>query len=190
LDGFVMVQPGLDLLLRIPPVGSRRAGVAQALRDAIRNGTLSAGTRLPSSRGLAADLGLSRGTVVDAYSQLAAEGWITTRPASGTIVADVPLARQDRGERGSPAVGAPRPRHDLRPGRPEHGSFPRRAWTAALRVVLTRAPDEIWDYGDPLGHEELRRELAAYLGRVVEHLTSQPTGDPHTPGTPAAANPA
>lgn len=58
------------------------------LRDAIRSGRLTAGTRLPASRVLAEDLGVSRGVVVDAYAQLVAEGFLITRPGSGTMISD------------------------------------------------------------------------------------------------------
>jgi len=57
-----------------------RVRLAGALRDAIRSGQLAGGTTLPSTRILAQDLGLSRGVVVDAYAQLAAEGFVRTRP--------------------------------------------------------------------------------------------------------------
>ncbi|MDQ3276069.1 MAG: winged helix-turn-helix domain-containing protein, partial [Actinomycetota bacterium] len=72
-----------------------------ALRDAIRTGRLAAGSRLPSSRALAADLGVSRGVAVDAYAQLSAEGYFTSVAGSGTHVAGtfqlprvVPVAQQ------------------------------------------------------------------------------------------------
>ena len=61
-----------------------------ALRESIRTGRLPAGSRLPGSRSLAADLGLARGTVVQAYAQLVAEGWLVTAPGSGTRVANLP----------------------------------------------------------------------------------------------------
>ena len=66
----------MDLHLDIPEVagGSLRARVEQALREAVRSGRLAPGSRLPSTRALCAQLGVSRGVVVDAYSQLAAEG--------------------------------------------------------------------------------------------------------------------
>ncbi|MBK3579431.1 winged helix-turn-helix transcriptional regulator, partial [Streptomyces sp. MBT65] len=68
-------------------VGVRR-GLTDALRDAVRTGRLAPGTRLPSSRSLAADLGIARNTVADAYADLVAEGWLTARQGSGTRVAE------------------------------------------------------------------------------------------------------
>ncbi|WP_190226784.1 GntR family transcriptional regulator, partial [Streptomyces hydrogenans] len=77
---------GADLHLDLR--GTRlRAGLMDALREAVRGGRLAPGTRLPSSRQLAADLGVARNTVADAYAELVAEGWLTARQGSGTRVA-------------------------------------------------------------------------------------------------------
>ena len=74
---------GLDLYLEL--TGPRvRAALESALRQAVQTGRLTAGTRLPATRTLAADLGVARNTVADAYSQLVAEGWLTARQGSGT----------------------------------------------------------------------------------------------------------
>jgi GntR family transcriptional regulator/MocR family aminotransferase len=70
--------------------GGRRAGLEQAIRAAIRNGRLGAGERLPSTRALARDLGLARGTVAEAYAQLAAEGYLRTTQGAPTRVAPDP----------------------------------------------------------------------------------------------------
>ncbi|NEC25042.1 winged helix-turn-helix transcriptional regulator, partial [Streptomyces sp. SID8111] len=78
---------GVDLHLERSGPGLRR-GLTDALRDAIRTGRLAPGTRLPSSRALAADLGIARNTVADAYADLVAEGRLTARQGSGTHVAD------------------------------------------------------------------------------------------------------
>jgi GntR family transcriptional regulator/MocR family aminotransferase len=82
---------GLDLHLELS--GPKlRAGLEDALREAVQTGRLAAGTRLPASRTLAADLGVARNTVADAYGQLVAEGWLTARQGSGTHVAEHPEA--------------------------------------------------------------------------------------------------
>src|SRR5919202_1490884 len=78
----------MDLHLRIDPTGPRRAQLEQQLREAIRDGRLRAGTRLPPTRELAAELGVSRGVAVEAYEQLVAEGWLVARRGSGTRVAE------------------------------------------------------------------------------------------------------
>ncbi|AZQ36916.1 PLP-dependent aminotransferase family protein [Streptomyces cyaneochromogenes] len=78
---------GIDLHLEPAGPGLRR-GLTDALRDAVRTGRLAPGTRLPSSRSLAADLGIARNTVAEAYADLVAEGWLTARQGSGTRVAE------------------------------------------------------------------------------------------------------
>ncbi|MEU1156030.1 winged helix-turn-helix domain-containing protein, partial [Streptomyces sp. NPDC005918] len=79
---------GSDLHVDLSGPGSRRAVLIRALRDAVREGRLPPGTRLPPYRSLAADLGLARNTVADAYAELVAEGWLTARQGSGTRVAE------------------------------------------------------------------------------------------------------
>jgi GntR family transcriptional regulator/MocR family aminotransferase len=153
---------GLDLLLEREPGLGLRAGLEEAIRTAIRDGRLRAGDRLPSSRILARDLGLGRGTVVGAYEQLVAEGWLLSRHGLATTVAAVPENRQQRAE--PPA--AQRWRFDLRAARADPGSFPRREWGSALRHVLTEAPDDVFDYAPSRGRAELREALAGYLGRA------------------------
>jgi GntR family transcriptional regulator/MocR family aminotransferase len=155
----------MDLHLDLAEVsgGSLRARVEHALREAVRSGHLLAGTRLPSTRVLCIELGVSRGVVVDAYAQLAAEGYLCTRRGGGTTVAAA-VAR----ERSRPAhtVQGPAIRHDMNPFRPALSGFPRAAWAAALTRVLRSVPDERLGYPDPAGVPELRAALAAYLGRV------------------------
>ncbi|MFI7340055.1 PLP-dependent aminotransferase family protein [Streptomyces sp. NPDC050085] len=155
---------GIDL--HIEPTGSGlRRGLTDALREAVRGGRLAPGTRLPSSRTLAADLGIARNTVADAYADLVAEGWLTARQGSGTRVAERPV----EAPRPAPAPGrraAGHLLHDLHPGTPDLASFPRAEWLKASRRALTNAPNEALGYGDPRGRPELRTALAAYLSRA------------------------
>ncbi|MFF3764709.1 PLP-dependent aminotransferase family protein [Streptomyces sp. NPDC001922] len=103
---------GADLHLDLPPRGTSgvRSALIGALRDAVRSGRLTPGARLPSSRSLAADLGLARNTVADAYGELVAEGWLTARQGSGTRVARraEPVGRPGGGA-GTPGGGTGRP---------------------------------------------------------------------------------
>ncbi|MER6471374.1 PLP-dependent aminotransferase family protein [Streptomyces collinus] len=167
---------GVDLHLE--PAGSSglRRGLTDALRDAVRTGRLAPGTRLPSSRGLAVDLGLARNTVAEAYADLVAEGWLTARQGSGTRVATgvpvTPSAPRGRAVPPSPP-GAPRrrrepgrPVHDLVPGTPDLAAFPRAEWLRAARRALATAPFDALGYGDPRGRPELRTALAGYLARA------------------------
>ncbi|GGS84574.1 GntR family transcriptional regulator [Streptomyces tanashiensis] len=143
--------------------GSRRAALITALREAVREGRLAPGTLLPPYRSLAADLGIARNTVADAYAELVAEGWLTSRQGSGTRVADRVAAPAPGPVR--PAAPPPLP-YDLVQGRPDPGAFPRGPWLAAARRALTDAPHEAFGTRDPHGRIELRRALVEYLARV------------------------
>ncbi|SFR26996.1 transcriptional regulator, GntR family [Lentzea waywayandensis] len=147
-----------ELLL---PGHQRRRGVEAELRRAIRDGRLLPGTRLPSSRDLAAQLEVARGTVTSAYTQLVAEGYLTSRRGSGTTVASL-------GPAGSCGVPEPplRWRYNLRPGLPALGAFPRAEWVAAHRSALAELPDDDLAYPDPAGFVGLRKEIVDYLSRV------------------------
>ncbi|MEH0443290.1 PLP-dependent aminotransferase family protein [Streptomyces sp. B21-102] len=158
---------GADLHLELSGPGGRRAALIRALREAVRSGRLPPGTRLPPYRSLAADLGVARNTVADAYAELVAEGWLTARQGSGTRVAEraEPLRRTERVAVRAPAR-ARDPRHDLRQGVPDASSFPRAAWLASYRRALQRAPAEAFGPGDPAGRRELREALTEYLARA------------------------
>ena len=155
----------MDLHLEISEIagGSLRGRVERALRDAVRSGRLAPGSRLPSTRALCAQLGVSRGVVVDAYAQLAAEGYLQTRRGGGTSVAEIAVSAGPSSARVTPAGLV---RHDLNPYRPALDGFPRAVWLSALTRVLRAVPDERLAYPDPAGTPELRASLAAYLGRV------------------------
>ena len=152
------------LELALEPNRPRRAALEAALRAAIRESRLVAGTRLPSSRALAADLGLARGTVVEAYAQLQAEGYLNSRRGAGTWVADVALAASTSTTHAE--IAARTPRFSFNPGLPDLAAFPRTAWTNSLRRGLRDAPASSLGYGDPRGRGELRKALAEYLGRA------------------------
>jgi len=156
----------LELLVpleRSSPIPLRRQ-LESSIRESIRRGVLPAGTPLPPSRRLAADLGVSRGVVVDAYAQLLAEAWLESRPGSGTRVAEAATATED-------TAGAAAPRSDpirwnLRPGVPDLSRFPQDDWLAAARRGLRALPWNDLGYGDARGLLVVREALVAYLGRV------------------------
>ncbi|GAA3439160.1 PLP-dependent aminotransferase family protein [Kutzneria kofuensis] len=156
---------GSDLHLELAGTGSRRAVLMRALRDAVRDGRLAPGTRLPPYRSLAADLGLARNTVAEAYAELVAEGWLVARQGSGTQVAPRTEARISPAAKAAPARSAA-PTHNLKQGQPDPASFPRSDWLAAARRAFTAAPNDAFGVGDPQGRPELRRALAEYLARV------------------------
>jgi GntR family transcriptional regulator/MocR family aminotransferase len=157
---------GLDLLVSVDRAGRRslREQLEHQLRDGIRGGALHAGTPLPSTRALAADLGISRGVVVEAYAQLVAEGFLVARAGAATRVASI--AAQERAAEPPPARIPPPVRFDFRVEAADLAAFPRRAWATALRDTLREAPDTALGYGDRAGAPALRATLAAYLGRA------------------------
>jgi GntR family transcriptional regulator/MocR family aminotransferase len=152
-----------DLLVRLdrggPPMRLQLEG---QLRDAIRSGRLRPHTALPSTRALAAELGVSRGVVVEAYAQLAAEGWLTASQGARTRVAEAPRAPEPEPHQ---EPRPPRIRVDFRPGIPDLAAFPRTEWLASTRRALRRMPDSALGFQDPRGARPLREALAAYLGR-------------------------
>jgi GntR family transcriptional regulator/MocR family aminotransferase len=154
------------------PAAPRRAQVEAGLRDSIRAGRLRPEVRLPSSRALAAELGVSRRLVVEAYEQLAAEGYLVTRRGSGTRVApatsssSAATAANGDGTVADAVAATGASGIDLFPGAPDLSLFPRRAWGRAQRRALAELPDARLGYGEFAGTEELRDALAEHLGRV------------------------
>jgi len=137
--------------------------IERAIRDGIREGRLTAGTRLPSSRTLAAELDVSRGVVTEAYGQLSAEGYLLTRQGAPVRVARAVRPAQTREPAGSLL---PSFRCHFHPGLPDLAAFPRDRWLRSLRAALRQAPIDAVGYPDPRGVPALRQSLADYLGRV------------------------
>ncbi len=165
-------QPAWELLLPAVEAPARRRGRAlqEVLREAVRTGRLTAGTRLPSTRALAADLHVSRGLVTEAYEQLTAEGYLRSGRGSGTWVSEaVRTAEAARRSMPDPPQAADPhgsgPTVDFRPGTPDLSLFPRAAWAASQRAVLTELPHHALGYPDPRGLPALRSALAAMLTR-------------------------
>jgi len=167
-----------ELLVRLDRSARQplRAQLEASLREAVRGGRLHAGERLPSSRELARELGVSRGMVQDCYGQLLAEGYLTSRTGSATRVAGI--SGQHAGDRplAGPAVVPPPPPGrrppeppliaDFQPGVPDLSSFPRTDWAWAVKQACTQAASADLGYGDPRGSPVLREVLAGYLRRV------------------------
>jgi GntR family transcriptional regulator/MocR family aminotransferase len=154
-----------EVLLRLDRSAGEplRVQLARELREAIRSGRLGAGERLPSSRTMAAELGISRGLVLECYSQLQAEGFLTAKSGSVTRVAGGAVQRP---EALSTDSVPPRLTVDFLPGVPDLTSFPRRDWAWALREACRDATAAELGYSDPRGLEGPRLVLAAYLRRV------------------------
>src|SRR5262249_22575328 len=133
------------------------------LRDAIVAGALRPGVRLPSSRALAAELGVSRGVTTEAYGQLEAQGFLAVRPKAAPVVASVASAPVVRPPL---PLAAPEPRYDLTLCTPVVQLFPVRRWASTLQDVARTVPAGTFDYGDPQGERALRERLADHLGRT------------------------
>jgi GntR family transcriptional regulator / MocR family aminotransferase len=168
----------LQLDLGAVPVGGRAAWLTERLREAVRDGRLPVGARLPATRDLAAELGVSRGLVTEAYRRLAEGGQVVGRGRAGTVVVHAPVPP-------SPATAVPaRPvafsdpdlgvfddlrastaRIDLTPGLPDLAGFPRAAWLRAERRVLDEVAPSAFGYADPAGVPAFRASVAAWLAR-------------------------
>jgi GntR family transcriptional regulator/MocR family aminotransferase len=158
-------QP-IDVLLEVSRERTATLGaqIEEQLRSAIRDGALKAGARVPSTRDLARQLGVSRRITVDAYAQLAAEGYLVLRQGARPRVSDTAVVSE------SATHEAPAPeqlaRFDFRPSMPDVSTFPRTAWLRSLREAMRSITDADLGYGDPCGVQSLRVALADYLGRV------------------------
>lgn len=170
----------VDVLFRLDQSLPKAQAVERAVREAIMRGVLPRGSRVPSTRELALELGIARNTVVAAIDDLVAEGLLETRPRAGIYVARSASTPQGMS---TPTVKI-QAEFDLRPGQPERGSFPVARWLTATRRAAssTRAFET-----DEAGAFELRSQLAAYLGRARGVETTADAivicGGFHTAGT-------
>ena len=161
--------------------------VYHALKSMIRDGRLSPAARLPSTRELAVDLRVSRNTVVLAYEQLLAEGYVVSRNrATASVASALPVSAMPASPRPKPAasppisayarrltelLGAPPARlsglrYDFRYGEPSVDEFPREIWRRLLAARARRTARDALGYADPAGYEPLRAALAEYLKRA------------------------
>jgi len=155
-------NPSVPVVLRRDTPIPLHRQIETSIRDAIRAGRLPRGSPLPPSRVLAADLGVSRGVVVEAYQQLVSEGYLASYAGGYTQVAagPAPTVAGLRLARETP------PRIDLSYGRADVSSFPRAAWLRAIRGALASAPNDLFGYLAGSGVPELRTAIAGYLNRV------------------------
>lgn len=163
--------------------------IYESVRTAILGGVLTPGARLPSSRELADDLGVSRLTAVLAFEQLAAEGYITPRIGAGTFVnrelpdtgstnvpvsARAPIAQHPQlSQRGTRLSQTPRvirkidgPPRAFRIGTPALDRFPVALWNRLVSRHTRRLTASQFDYGDAAGLPALREAIAAHVSRA------------------------
>lgn len=157
------------------PLGDQ---IFRQLSDAILEGRLRAGDRLPPTRTLAAQLAVSRNTVGVAYERLVSEGLVEGRVGAGSFVADVPVRRHDAARAPSGSV-TPRPEwRDAEPfragappgtvvdfgvGAPDHRLFPLTAWRRLVAAELRTSIAESARYVDPAGLPALRAAIARHV---------------------------
>ncbi|UXI67738.1 PLP-dependent aminotransferase family protein [Tahibacter amnicola] len=177
------MDPVLQLSLDLPPPHSRRLlhSLHTQLRCAILEGRLKTGVRLPSTRALAASLGISRNTAIAAYDRLLSEGYLRTRPAAGVFVCHVP-ARSPRSRKASTASGdrrlhatwrqlppldaphyQPRPRLDFRLGEPDGSALPQAIWQRLSARALRQQMREGLVPLQPRGRPALRNAIAGHV---------------------------
>ena len=142
----------------------------RSLAAEMRAGTLTAGTRMPGKRRLAAELSISVNTVDTAYQMLAAEGYLTARERSGFTVQEYlalpqgvqPPAAHPAPPAEHPAETAPPVQFDLSTRGVDPGLFPFRTWARLQKELLYSSP-ELLTHGDAQGDPALRQALAEYL---------------------------
>jgi len=162
-----------------------------SLRDAILNGQLAPGTQLPSTRALALEISVARGTILNAYEQLLAEGYVEGEMGGGTYVArQLPdellqapsiqaslLPRDSSGrtlsQRGMAMASTAyassfdlSPVRVFRPGLAALDAFPLKIWSQITSRHARQRSYDLLNYGDPAGYKPLRQAIAAYLGSV------------------------
>lgn len=158
--------------------------LADGLRKAVVSGALPAGAKLPPSRALAEELGISRRLVTDAYEQLAGEGYFETRAGHGTYAATLPTRTPRASAPARAGVRARRAqvRFDFTPGIPDLARFPRQAWRRAAEESISLARPAELSYGPALGDLRLREAICAYLYRF-RGLSADPEALCVTSGT-------
>ncbi len=171
----------LQLDIGQAPTGGRARWLAERLQTAIADGLVPLGYRLPASRVLATELGVSRGVVTEAYLRLSEAGYIAGRGRGGTVVVAAPVRSPSAQRSTVDAKSAPfavppdvnvyeslraaPARIDLSPGVPDLAAFPRTAWLRAERTVLGDLPPAQFGYGDTRGMRALRTAVATWLAR-------------------------
>jgi GntR family transcriptional regulator/MocR family aminotransferase len=162
----------IDLFVDVDRPRRTSASLFEQIRDAIANGRLAPGDRLPTSRELAVELGIARSTVAAVYGRLVGEGFLQARTGDGTFVAALgalpphrraaQAALSARGRVVGPSVSTAGAPVDLRTGRLDPSLFPLADWRRCVTSALHAAPP---GYGDHAGLPALRRAVATWVGR-------------------------
>lgn len=170
----------MDVHVSLAGRGDLAARIYRQLHDAVLDGRLRPGERLPSARDLAARLEVSRNTVAAAYERLTAEGFLVGKVGAGTFVQADPVAPAPPKKRRAPGGGAVRPRplwreltaakptaggpYDFRVGMPDPRLFPLESWRRLVARELRPALIRSSEYADPAGYPPLRAAIARHIG--------------------------
>jgi GntR family transcriptional regulator / MocR family aminotransferase len=143
--------------------------IARQLRDLVLGGRLKPKAKLPSSRGLAEQLNVARATVVEAFEQLAGEGYLETRRGSGTrVAAELPDSLLTSGQKPNTTPQPKRPpireaAKPFRSGLVDWENFPHDTWGRTLGRYWRNPPISVLEHTDPFGWQPLRSAIAAHL---------------------------
>ncbi len=140
--------------------------ICASLRRRIISGDLLEGTKLPPTRAMASELGVSRSTVVTAYEQLVAEGYLSGVQGSGYKVLAMGAVELARPKHKKAAKRGPVAQSLLRPfqaGQPDMRLFPHRQWARAIARVCRNSPDALLANSDNFGNLDLRTAIAAHV---------------------------
>ena len=185
------MEPVLSFAPDLSDAAGHLAGsLHQQLRAAILDGRIAPGATLPSSRNLAAELGIARNTVVGAYDLLVAEGYVLPRRGAKAVVADL-HARPSRGPVLAPPIEDPRlapfwrtpflrpapralPETSFRVGVPDWRHFPHETWRKLTAQALRSFSKAPFGYPASEGLPELRAAIAQHVAfaRAVACTTS------------------
>ncbi|PKN96661.1 MAG: GntR family transcriptional regulator, partial [Chloroflexi bacterium HGW-Chloroflexi-5] len=146
----------------------------ERIRHLILDGQLAPAEKLPSTRQLAADLGISRSTVLEAYNQLIAEGYLIGNHGSGTVVANgiavflrpPETVAKKRGATATAAKAPPTAVIDFQSGVIDSSRFPLSDWKKAYQRCLDQVTETAFRYHPSAGVLSLRQTIADYLRRT------------------------
>jgi GntR family transcriptional regulator / MocR family aminotransferase len=165
----VSTRPVIDFGVERNDAEPIQQQIARQIREAVLRGRLKPGDKLPSTRAMGEQLAVARATVVEAYEQLIGEGYIETRPGSGTsVAAELPENLLTAGSKKLPRksltqVSARVPARPFRTGLVDWESFPHDEWGRMLGRFWRNPPISLLEHNDVFGWLPLREAISAHL---------------------------
>ncbi len=138
------------------------------IREAILTGRMKAGDKLPPTRALAKDMQIARNTVIQAYDQLLAEGYLNAKEGSGTYVANIGKLPKPKWMHYVPKMNQPKNKDVISfdAGNPDIHSFPRAVWAKMLKEACLDAEEDAFFYSNYSGHPRLKKAISSYVYRM------------------------